>query len=107
MQWLTLLAEEVARTGSKAKAAKKVGISRSAVSLVLAGRYPANTERVAAKVLDALAGRVTCPHDGTDIPRKVCTDRATAPMPMSSPAQLRAWTACQACANRPKEDADA
>lgn len=106
MNWLTLLAEEVMRTGSKAKAAKRIGISRSAVSLALSGRYPARTDRIEAKVLEALAGRVTCPHDGTDIPRRACTQRATAPMPMSSPTQLRAWHACQACPNRPRTPAE-
>lgn len=106
--WLTLLAEDVARTGSKAATARKVGVSRSAVSLALAGKYPArDLSRLANKVLDALAGRVSCPHDGGDIARAACAERAAAPMPMSSPASLRAWTACRSCLNRPKEANDA
>jgi hypothetical protein len=98
MHWLTLLAEDVARSGSKAATARRVGVSRTAVSLALAEKYPADdTRRLEGKVLAALAGRVACPHDGTDIARRACADRATSPMPMSSPAALRAWMACRTC----------
>jgi len=108
MSWLILLANDVARTGSKAATARKIGISRTAVSLALSGKYPAeDTSRIEAKVLEALAGRVPCPHDRTDIARRACSDRATAPMPMSNPVELRAWTACGACPNRPKEGSHA
>ncbi len=104
MHWLTLLAEDVARTGSKAATARKIGISRAAVSLLLAGKYPAaDTAPMGAKVLGALAGRVPCPHDGVDLARAACAERAGAPMPMSSPASLRAWTACRTCPHAPKE----
>ena len=108
MPWLALLADDVALTGSKAATARKIGISRTAVSLLLDGKYQAkDLGRVQAKVLEALAGRVPCPHDRTDIARRACSDRATAPMPMSNPAELRAWTACGACPNRPKEGSHA
>jgi hypothetical protein len=105
MHWLTLLAEDVARTGSKAKTAARIGISRSAVSLALAGRYPAATDKLEAKVLEALAGMVPCPYDSQDIPRRSCRDRALRPMPMSSARELRSWTACQSCPHQPKEAA--
>ncbi len=108
MRWLTLLAADVAKTGSKAATARRVGISRTAVSLALAGKYPAeDTSRIEARVLAALAGRVPCPHEGTDIARPTCTDRSGRPMPMSSPAELRAWMACRTCLHRPKESNDA
>lgn len=110
MHWLTLLADDVARTGSKAKTAARIGVSRSAVSLALLGRYPAGTQRLEAKVLEVLAGQVACPHDGTEIARRSCIERANAPMPMSSPEALRAWVACRTCPNRPdlaKDAADA
>ena len=110
MHWLTLLAEDVARTGSKAETARRISagcgakVSRTAVSLLLAGKYPAaDTAPMAAKVLAALAGRVPCPHDGVDLARAACAERAGAPMPMSSPASLRAWTACRTCPHAPKE----
>jgi len=107
MHWLTLLAEDVARSGSRAATARRIGISRAAVSLLLSGRYPGSTDKMAAKVLAALAGRVPCPHDGADIARAACADRAASAMPMSSPAALRAWMACRRCPHRPKEASDA
>jgi len=107
VHWLTLLAADVEQTGSKAATARRIGISRTAVSLALAGKYPAeDTSRIEARVLAALAGRVPCPHDRTDIARSDCADRAARPMPMSSPTELRAWTACRACAHQPKETSD-
>ena len=107
MQWLTLLAEDVERSGSKAKTAARIGISRSAVSLALAGRYPAATDKLEAKVLEALAGMVPCPYDGQDIPRRSCRDRASRPMPMSTARELRAWTACQSCPHKPQPEKEA
>lgn len=107
MDWLTLLEEDVKRTGSKAKTALKLGISRPAVSLALLGRYPASTKKLEAKVLKLLADRVHCPFDGTDIARGECQTRAAALMPQSSPAEFRAWSACQSCPNNPKELSDA
>ncbi|MBI3445599.1 MAG: LacI family transcriptional regulator [Magnetospirillum sp.] len=104
MLWLTLLQAEVDRLGSKAAAARQVGISRTAVSLALAGKYPANdTAPLEAKVLAKLAHRIPCPHDRAEIARGDCAGRANAPMPMAGASALRAWTACQSCPHRPKE----
>lgn len=97
MHWLTLLAADVERSGSKAATARRVGVSRTAISLALKGTYPGDTGRLEAKVMAALAGRVPCPHDGTDIARDACAERSSSPMPMSGPAALRAWTACRTC----------
>lgn len=101
--WLSLLRQEVARAGSIQKAADRVGVSRAAVSLALAGRYPASTRKLSAKVLRALAGRMACPLQADGISPADCAARRDQPMPMSRPAELRAWTTCQNCPNRPKE----
>lgn len=100
MGWLELLRDDVARTGSIGRTAVRVGVSRTAVSLALAGKYPSGTGKLAAKVLAALSDRVACPHLGATIARAACADRASRPMPMSSAAELRAWSACQACPNK-------
>ncbi|MBF0374805.1 MAG: LacI family transcriptional regulator [Alphaproteobacteria bacterium] len=101
--WMALLRAEVDGS-SIASVAKKIGYSRPALSLVLAGRYPGETTRVAAAVLAHLADRVSCPAVGTDVARADCRRAALAPMPMSTAAALRAWQACRECPHRPQPD---
>ena len=48
--WRSLLIGEAART-SIAATARRLGYSRTAVSLVLAGKYPGSTDKLAARVL--------------------------------------------------------
>ncbi len=57
MDWLKLLADRVKDTGSNA-AAKELGISNTTVSLVLRGKYGANTGKIEKKVLGAYAENV-------------------------------------------------
>ncbi|MGD9611179.1 MAG: LacI family transcriptional regulator [Desulfovibrionaceae bacterium] len=92
--WRSLLIGEAART-SIAATARRLGYSRTAVSLVLAGKYPGRTDRLAAKVLAEL-GRVTCPHLGREVTPGDCALNGGR-MPTSSPAALRLWRACQTC----------
>lgn len=96
--WLTLLAE-AAQASSKAAVARELGVSRPSVSLLLSGRYPGNTNRMAARVLDRYA-RVDCPHTGKSVTPEHCR-RLCGPVPTSSPAALRQWRACQACPHNP------
>lgn len=103
--WLELLAGAV-EASSKADVARELGVSRSAVSLLLAGKYPGGTERMAVRVLNRYA-RLDCPHTGHPVTPERCR-RLAGPVPTSSPAALRQWRACQACPNKPnqnKEDA--
>ena len=97
--WLALLAEEVARTSITA-AAHRIGYSRTAVSLALAGKYPGDPAKVAAKVLEVL-GTVECPHLGFAVTAARCAD-ASGQMPTSSPGDLRLWRACQGCPHKPQ-----
>lgn len=101
--WLQLLGDAVAREGSKARVAGLLGVSRSAVSLALAGKYPAGTAKLEARVLDRLAHRVDCPYLGRDIAANTCRSTASQPMSVSSPAAFRAWRACQTCPHKPTE----
>jgi len=96
--WQTLLAAEAART-SIAATARRLGYSRTAVSLALAGKYPGGTDKMAATVLDVLGG-VACPQLGREVTAAECADKAGA-MPTSSPTALRLWRACQTCPHRP------
>ena len=98
--WLALLATEAART-SIAATGRRLGYSRTSISLALAGKYPGGTDKLAATVL-AILGRRTCPHLGRDVAPAECAGNA-GEMPTSSPAALRLWRACQACPHRPEE----
>jgi len=93
--------------GGVAAVARKVGISRPALSLLLAGRYPAkSTRQVEGRILRVLADRVVCPHLGVDIAAADCREHALQPMPTSSPRALRHWHACQTCSHRPEGGQD-
>ncbi len=102
--WLAVLNQEAAQT-SIAAAARKLGYSRTAVSLALAGKYPGDTAKLAARVL-AVLGRVECPHLGFAVTPTRCAD-ASGVMPTSSPGDLRLWRACQACPNKPHAEKEA
>jgi hypothetical protein len=96
--WLVLLSAEATRT-SKAAVGRSLGYSRTAISLVLAGKYPGGTDKLAAKVLATL-GWVVCPHLERRVSPVECAGNARE-MPTSSPAALRLWRACQTCPHRP------
>ena len=97
--WLQLLAEEVRRT-SIAATGRKLGYSRTAISLAVAGKYPGGTDKLAAKVFEVL-GRVSCPQLDRMVTPAECAANA-GEMPTSSPAALRLWRACQTCPAAPE-----
>lgn len=97
--WLTLLSEAVADS-NKATVAEELGVSRPAVSLLLLGKYPGKTDRMAARILERYA-HVDCPHTGKRVTPDHCR-RFTGQVPSSSPAALRQWRACRACPHNPE-----
>ncbi|MGC0153308.1 XRE family transcriptional regulator [Chromobacterium vaccinii] len=100
--WLDLLRAEAAR-GSIGTAAAAVGYSRSTVSLVLAGKYPAPVDRIAAAVMLRLAPASThCPYLEQSIERVECQRISSGPVPTHNPLKLAHWRACQQCQNRCK-----
>lgn len=108
--WLDLLRDAVAASSITA-VAERLGLSRTAVSLVLAGKYGAKTDRIEAKVLAAL-GQVHCPAQGADIPPDQCRTFREARAPMHNPIAMQHWRICQHCPNNPnchakKDSADA
>ncbi len=101
MTWLELLQQAVAEhKRGIAGVAEQIGVSRTSLSLVLAGKYPARTDRIAAKVLDAYA-RIGCPHLGETITQAQCSGFATRTAPTNSPRDMRHWRACQGCPHKP------
>lgn len=96
--WMNLLRDAVAKTSITA-VSEKLGVSRTAISLVLSGKYQAKTDRVAAKVLDVYA-RLTCTHTGAEITHADCRQMSASAVPTSSPQAMRHWRACQGCIHK-------
>lgn len=99
-RWLGLLQAEVARS-SMGQAAKRLGYSRTSVSLVLAGKYPGNTAHIARAAL-ALLDVVACPHAGQTLTQADCRAIALGAAPTHHPIKLGHWRACQRCPHRPQ-----
>jgi len=93
--WLTLLTEAVAATNITAVAVK-LDVSRTTISLVLANKYPARTDKIEERVLDTYA-RHTCTHTGVEITHAECRRTSASDVPTSSPQAMRQWRACKGC----------
>ena len=99
-RWISLLADEV-RTTNRKLAAERIGVSRSAVSLALANRYPSpSTASIEKRVLEALDG-LKCPAQERTISVEQCRDYRTRPAPTHNPMAMRMWRHCQTCLNNP------
>ena len=96
--WLLLLRARVAEIGVNATA-RELNVSHGAVSLLIAKRYPASTDRMAARIIDRYT-RHECPYDGALLHDDACA-RYAGKAPTSSPAGLRRWRACQKCEFNP------
>lgn len=101
--WLDLLSAEV-KASSMRKAATRLGISRTAVSLCLSGKYGASTEHVEKKVLDVL-GQVDCLALGEPITPTHCRSHRERKAPLHNPVAMQIWRACQHCPNNPNRTA--
>ncbi|OGS90824.1 MAG: LacI family transcriptional regulator [Gallionellales bacterium GWA2_60_18] len=96
--WFALLKQAV--EGSSAQAvSEKLLVSRTTISLVMSGKYPAKTDKIAARVLDVYA-RLTCPHTGVEISHAECRALSASAVPTSSPQAMRHWRACQSCTHK-------
>ena len=92
---LTLMQQEAART-SKTAVADRMGISRTAVSLVLGGKYPAKNDKVFAAAL-AVLDQHNCPYMGIEVAADYCRDMSTGPTPTWDPSALAQRRVCQSC----------
>lgn len=101
MTWLETLRQAVAdHKRGIAGVAEQLDCSRTTLSLVLAGKYPAKTNRIEARVLNTYA-RIDCPHLGETITQAQCRGFAERPAPTNSPRDMRHWRACQGCPLKP------
>jgi hypothetical protein len=105
-RWLELLRQAIAADPRGiAGVAEAIGVARTTLSLVSADKYPARTDKVAAKVL-AVYDRLICPHTSESITQAVCLSMSVRAAPTSSPRDMRHWRACQACNRKPRSDHD-
>lgn len=95
--WMDLLRAAIEKS-TMTIVAEQLGVSRTAISLVVNGKYPSSTNRIEAKVLEVF-GKVECPYLQTHIRQSECRDYSASSIPTSSPRALRHWRACQACPN--------
>lgn len=89
---------QVVAASNITRIAKQIGVSRPALSLVLAGRYHADPDRVLAKFWRWHTG-VDCPHLGQRLTDDQCRDYAHAKRP-GNPLGLAHYRACRQCPHR-------
>ena len=94
---MKLLLAEKAKGRSTAAIARDLGYARTSIALVFSGNYPIEPTRVLSKAVEVYGGKRTCPHLGAEIERAECDTHRARPMPTSSAAALKHWTACQTC----------
>lgn len=80
---------------SISQVAARIGISRTALSLVLSGKYPGRPHRILERY-ERWANGVDCPHLRQRIPSPDCHGYATRSRP-GSPLGLQHYRACQQC----------
>lgn len=100
-RWFLLLQAAVKESSVTAVAARLSAgysrtYSRTAVSLVIAEKYPAKTDKIAARVIE-LFDRWQCPYLNTDITGEDCRAIHSGPTPSHDPARLSHRRVCRTC----------
>lgn len=98
--FVRLLAAEATAT-NRAKAGKRIGMSRTAVSLVLVNKYDSpSTAGVERRVMEVL-GRIECVAVGETLTVEQCQGFYQRSAPTHNPMAMQHWRACQQCPNNP------
>ena len=97
--WLELLRQKCRETSIGA-VAKRLTLSRTALSLCLSGKYGAKTDRIAERVLRVL-GSFHCPMRGEAITPTDCTEQTQRRAPVHNPMAMQGWRVCQQCEHHP------
>ena len=98
VDWISILERECA-SSNNAEVGRRIGYSRTAVSLALKGAYRGSTDKLAKAVIETFSECVHCPFLNGAISKQECTEFHSIPIPQSNAAALRHWRACQACEN--------
>jgi DNA-binding transcriptional regulator YdaS (Cro superfamily) len=102
---IAILTGRATELGSRAAVARELGVSRSAISQAIDGRYPGDTGRIKAKIIERYAEAVACPHLGRDIPPTECRRHRSRPTTSASPTAFAFARACRACVHNPDREA--
>lgn len=95
--FILALANEVDRT-SQSAAARRIGISPTAVNLLLGNKYGAKTRRLEEKIrLELFSETVDCPYLGQIITRKRCAAHKKSPISAANPRIFQHKRACLTC----------
>ena len=109
--WIDALRAAV-EASSMTAVAGKLGLSRTAVSLVLSGKYGVSKSRPAGACTAAIEQRVRrlygplqCPAAGSPITPAECRQQRESKAPINNPVVMLAWRTCRnhcrTCANNP------
>lgn len=104
MAWLLELRKQVETTSLKV-VADKLGVSKTTVSLLINGKYPADTAKMQNLVESVFLGyTVHCPILG-EIPKHRCAAQQSTVDPGNRPQAIQLWKACRSgCENSELED---
>lgn len=106
MAWIALLRAEKAKGKSVSQIATECGMARSSVSMLISGRYPAQsldlvTRKHGPRIVRLYREQVLCPHLRRMIAPDACRAFASAPMSASNIDRMRHWEACHRCQLNP------
>ncbi|HVJ53481.1 MAG TPA: transcriptional regulator [Aliidongia sp.] len=93
--WLALLRGAVARLGTIKAVADQLGYSRTAISLVLAGKYGDRSTTALERAVMTRLDQVACPVLG-EIAGEDCAAHQAAPFSASNPQRIALYRACRA-----------
>ncbi|WP_286695008.1 hypothetical protein [Spongiibacter sp. UBA1325] len=95
--FITVLANEV-QESNQATVARRLGVSRTAISLLLRNKYPTPSHaNMESRILSTL-GAVHCPKLG-EISQAECQKHRNAKFIGSNPSRIALYRACQTCPN--------
>jgi hypothetical protein len=101
-----VLLNAATQASNKTRVAERVGVSRSAISLLLSNRYPSKSlARIEGKVLAAL-DNINCPVLGT-LENSECQKNRELPFSSANPQRINLYRACQHCPNNPNNQESA
>lgn len=94
--WIGEIRSAVGRLGSIKAVADQLGYSRTAISLVLSGKYQKDTTKIEAAVRERL-GQVQCPFQGVVISGTSCLEHQARDEPAPGGEEFWHWRACRSC----------
>ncbi|WP_110972168.1 hypothetical protein [Pseudomonas huaxiensis] len=98
--FVRLLAAEAGAT-DRTRASKRIGMSRTTVSLILANKYSSpSTASVERRVMEVL-GRIECMAVGEALTVEQCQGFYQRSAPTHNPMAMQHWRACQQCPFNP------